>query len=83
MKTSFQKAERVAQRVSRKLGSPDSCFGRRIEVDPREGFALSVRVAPGYGSRVQGLAPRFDGVRIRVLERQMARPREPRRATSS
>lgn len=81
MKTTFQKAERTALRISQKLGSPDWFLGVGVEVDAREGFVLSLRVAPGFGSRVQALTPRFNGVKVRVDERQMARA--ARRAASS
>lgn len=74
---SFQKAERAAKQISRKLGSPAWFLGVGVDVDPREGFALSVRVAPGFAESAEAFTPRFEGVLVRVVERQVARPQAP------
>jgi len=76
MKTSFQKAERAAQRIASKLGNPSWFLGVGVDVDAREGFALSIRVASGSAEHAEGFTPRFDGVRVRIVERQMAKPRK-------
>jgi hypothetical protein len=75
VKTTFEKAEQAARGISRKLGNPDWFLGVGIDADPKEGFVLSVRVAPGFSDRVSEFAGRFNGVVVRVLERGMARPR--------
>lgn len=75
MKTTFEKAEQAARGIARKLGNPDWFLGVGIDTDPKEGFVLSVRVAPGFTERVSELAGRFRGVAVRITERGMARPR--------
>ncbi len=68
----FDKAERVATRLSRKLGTPDWFLGVGIEPDLREGFTISVRVQRGH-SQDAALPDRIDGVKVRVIERGTAR----------
>lgn len=72
MKTTFDKAERVAARLSRRLGTPDWFLGVGIESDLREGFVTSVRVQHGH-SQDAALPDRIDGVKVRVVERGIAR----------
>ncbi|HEX7671538.1 MAG TPA: hypothetical protein VF395_18220 [Polyangiaceae bacterium] len=73
MKTAFHKAERVAARISRKLGTPSWFLGIGIEADAREGFTLSVRIRRGHSQGV-ALPERIDGVKVRVVERNIPRP---------
>ena len=72
MKTTFNKAERAAARLSRKLGTPDWFLGVGIEPDLREGFMVSVRVQHGHSQDV-ALPNRIDGVKVTVVERDIAR----------
>ncbi len=72
MKIAFDKAERVAARLSRKLGTPDWFLGVGIEPYLREGFMISVRVQHGHSQDV-ALPDRINGVKVKVVERSIAR----------
>ena len=67
----LEDAERVLRRLVAELGEPDWLQGVGIDLDPVEGFAVSVRVLPG-GPEPK-LAERIDGVAVRVCRRDIAR----------
>jgi hypothetical protein len=73
-KVNFEKAERVAVNIGRWLGSPDWFLGVGIEPDAGEGYTLSVRVRRGLAVH---LPERFDGVKVCVVERDIAEARHP------
>lgn len=73
VKTTFDKAERVAASIGRRLGRPPWFLGVGIDRDAEEGYSLSVRVEPGR-ARFVDLPDRINDVKIRVVERTMARP---------
>jgi len=72
VKVTFEQAQRVADRVTRKLGAPAWLVGVGVDVDKEEGFAVSVRVLSGKRDRVK-IASRFGGVRVAVVEREPVR----------
>jgi hypothetical protein len=71
VKTAFDKADRVSLTIGRRLGYPSWYLGTAIDRSVRDGYVLTVRVERGHAP---ALPDRIDGVRVRVVEDEMARP---------
>jgi hypothetical protein len=71
MSKAFDHAQHIASSIAKKYGMPDWFLGTGVDADGR---AITIRVAHGFKDRIY--EPKtVDGVRIRVIEREMARPR--------
>jgi uncharacterized alkaline shock family protein YloU len=77
-RVSYEQADRAAQEVSDRLGSPDWLRGVGVEPDKSEGFVVSVRVS---SELKLNLPERVNGVLVRVRVREMPRAFESLRTT--
>jgi hypothetical protein len=71
LRVTFEQADLVAGKLSRKLGSPAWLRGIGVVPDREEGFAVSVRIATD--APAPALPERLDGVVIRTERRSLAR----------
>jgi hypothetical protein len=69
--TKFQRADAVAAKLSKEIGSPRWLRGIAVVPHEQEGFVVSVRVAGG--ARIPPLAERIDGIMVCVETRRLAR----------
>jgi hypothetical protein len=67
----FDHAQHIASGIAKKYGAAEWFLGWSADPD---GHAITIRVAHGHKDRIE--EPKtIDGVRVRVVEREMARPR--------
>lgn len=66
----YEQADRAAQKISDRLGTPEWLRGVAVEPDKNEGFVVSVRVS---SELKLDLPERVNGVLVRVRVREMAR----------
>lgn len=66
MNLTYEKAERAAERLSKRLGNPSWLLGVGIEPHINGGYELSVRLREGYESVFRKIVPTFKGeVKVR------------------
>jgi len=71
MTISYKKADRVAEKISRRFGKHSWFRGVGVQPDEKEGFVVSVRL--GEDAPCINFPERIDGVAVRLIFRGLAR----------